>query len=75
MLLAVGFGEFVSRWNVVLGIILASVGLAMIFLARNFTKFMDKTDAISKSSKYYVVAKIAGVAVLLLGMIFIAIPR
>ena len=75
MLLAVTFGEFISRWNVILGILFASLGLAIIFLARNFTKYMEKTDAISKASKFYIVAKIVGVAVLLIGMIFIAIPR
>lgn len=75
MLLAVTFGEFISRWNVIVGIILASLGLAIIFLARNFTKTMEKTDAISKSSKYYIVAKIVGIVVLLIGMVFIAFPR
>ena len=75
MLLAVSFSQFISRGNVIAGIILASIGLAIIFLARRFTQTMEKTDAISRASKYYVVAKIVGVVVLLIGMILIAIPR
>ena len=75
MLLAVKFSEFITRWNVVLGILLCSLGLALIFLARRVTQTIEKTDTVSKASKVYIVTKIAGVVVLLAGMILIAIPR
>jgi len=75
MLLAVSFSEFISRGNVIIGLVLASLGLACVFLAPRFTQAMEGVDAVSKASKFYIVAKIVGVAVLLVGMILIAFPR
>ena len=75
MLLAVKLSEFITRWNVVVGLLVASLGLALIFLARRLTQAVENTDAVSKASKSYIITKIAGVVVLLVGMVFIAIPR
>lgn len=74
MLLAVKFTDFIVRFNVIVGIICAAIGLACILLARRVTQAVDKTDSITTSSKTYVACKIAGLILILIGMILIALP-
>lgn len=74
MLLAVTFTEFIVKINVIIGIIIASLGLGAIFLSRRITQMVDKVEIISKSSKTYVISKVVGLVMLLVGMILIALP-
>jgi len=74
MLLAVKFSEFIVKVNVILGIVLACIGIACIMLSRRVTMVVDKTDAVERTSKVYVGVRVAGVILILVGMIFIALP-
>lgn len=74
MLLAVKFSEFIVKVNVIVGIILACIGIACILLSKRVTMIVDKTDAVQKTSKVYVGVRVAGVIAILLGMILIALP-
>ena len=74
MLLAVKFSEFIVKVNVILGIIIAALGIASIIIASRLSEFIEKTDSVNKSSKVYSGCKIVGVVCILLGMILIALP-
>jgi len=74
MLLAVKFSEFITKFNVILGIIIAAVGIASIVIAGRLSQAIDKTDKVNKSSKSYIVCKVVGLVCILLGMIIIALP-
>lgn len=74
MLLAVKFSEFIAKTNVIIGIIVAAIGIAGLIIAPRLTAFLDKTETANKSSKSYVTCKAVGIVCLLLGMILIALP-
>ena len=74
MLLAVKFSEFIVKANVIIGIIIAALGIAAFLIASKLTIFIDKTETLNKSSKVYMACKIAGLIGILLGMILIALP-
>ena len=74
MLLAVKFSEFITKVNVILGIIIAAVGIASILIASRLSQAIDKSDKVNKSSKSYIACKVAGLVCILLGMILIALP-
>ena len=74
MLLAVKFGEFISKANVIIGIIIAAIGIASFIVASKLTTFLDKTEIVNKSSKVYITCKVVGIVCVLLGMILIALP-
>lgn len=74
MLLAVKFSEFIVKANVIIGIIIAAIGIASIIVAGRLSQAIDKSDKINKSGKTYIVCKVVGLVCILLGMILIALP-
>lgn len=74
MLLAVKFSEFITKFNVILGIIIAAVGIASIIVSPRLSQVIDKSDKVNKASKSYIACKVVGLVCILLGMILIALP-
>ena len=74
MLLGVTFGQFISKVNVIIGIVACALGVASFILAKRVAQAVDKTETVYKSSKSYITTKIVGLVLVLLGMILIALP-
>ncbi len=74
MLLAVTFTEFILRVNVILGIILSMLGIAVAILARRLSQVIERTGEINRVSKTYLWTKVIGLTMLLVGMVLIAWP-
>ena len=74
MLLAVKFSEFITKANVIIGIIVAALGIASMIIASRLSVVIDKSEKVNKSSKSYIACKVAGLVCILLGMILIALP-
>lgn len=74
MLLAVKFSEFITKTNVIIGIIIAAIGIASFIIASTLAMFLDKSETLNKSSKVYITCKVVGIVCVLLGMILIALP-
>lgn len=73
-ILGVTFKEFIQKGNVITGIIFAILGVATWLLAMNVAKFVRKNDAIKPNDTVLVGCKVAGLVMLLIGMVLIAIP-
>lgn len=73
-ILGVTFAEFIKRGNVILGIVLAIIGLAMYILAGSIAKAVRKGEEVKPDDKVLVGIKVAGLIVLMVGMILIALP-
>ena len=74
MLLAVKLSEFLVKFNVILGIIIAAVGVASLIIAPRLSQAINKSEKVDKSSKSYIGCKVVGLVCVLLGMILIALP-
>lgn len=74
MLLGVTFSDFITKVNVIIGIAVCAFGVACFILAKRVAQAVDKTDTVYKSSKSYITTKIAGLVLVLIGMILIALP-
>lgn len=66
--------EFLLRYTVIFGIVVAAIGVAICMLAKRITMFKRRTDEINKNDKLYQGLLIAGICVILLGLILIALP-
>ena len=73
-ILGVTFKEFIQKGNVITGIIFAILGVATWLLAINVAKFVRKNDNIKPNDTALVGCKVAGLVMLLIGMVLIAIP-
>ena len=73
-ILGVTFKEFIQKGNVIVGIILASVGVACWLLAPYIVKAVRKTENVKNNDTLLVGLKVAALVSLLIGMILIAIP-
>ena len=73
-ILGVTFKEFIQKGNVIVGIILAILGVAMWLLAMNVAKSVRRAETVKSNDTVLVGCKVAGLIMLLLGMILIAIP-
>ncbi len=73
-ILGVTFKEFIQKGNVIIGIILASLGIACWLLAPYVTKAIRKTENLKPNDVWLVGLKVAALVSLLIGMILIAIP-
>ncbi len=58
-----------NQVNVIIGIILAVVGLSVIFLAKRFTVAVRKTDDVDDNDRLYVTLKMIGLILVVAGMI------
>ena len=73
-ILGITFKEFIQKGNVILGLVLAVLGLACILLARSIATSIRGTKNIKGNDSIFLGCTIAGLVVLLLGMILIALP-
>ena len=73
-ILGVTFKNFIQQGNVIIGIILAIIGMACWMLATNIAQVVRKTKEVSGNDTILLGCKIAGLVCLLVGMVLIAIP-
>ena len=66
--------EFLLRYTVIAGVIVAIIGAAMCFLAKHITLSIRKTDILNNQDRIYVTILSLGVGFILVGMILIALP-
>lgn len=58
-----------NQINVIIGIILAVVGLSIVFLAKRLARACKKTDNIADNDKLYVTLKMVGLVLVIAGLI------
>ena len=73
-LLGITFNEFIQKGNVIVGIILAILGIATWLLSANITKAVRKTENIKQNDTVNTTCKVIGLVALMIGMILIALP-
>ncbi len=73
-ILGVTFSEFIQKTNVIVGIILAILGVASWLLATSIAKTIRKTEQVKSNDAILVGFKVAGLIGILLGMVLIALP-
>lgn len=66
--------EFLLRYTVIAGMIIAAIGVAMCMLAARITNAVRDTEKVNKQDKLYVALMMIGLCLLLLGLIVIALP-
>lgn len=66
--------EFLLRYTVIAGVVVASIGVAICMLAKRITMAKRHTDTIQKSDKLYQALIVTGLCLILLGLVFIALP-
>lgn len=66
--------EFLLRYTVITGVILAVVGTVLCMLAKRVTMFKRRQEEIDKHDKIYVTMLLLGLSFIMIGMIFIALP-
>jgi len=74
LLLAMHPFEFLLRYTVITGIIMAIIGTALCMMAKRITMAKRKQVEIDKKDRLYVALMLIGLAFILLGMIVIALP-
>ena len=73
-MLGITFNEFIQKGNVIVGIILAILGIAIWLLAANITKVVRQSTSAKQNDTVYTSCKVIGLISLLIGMVLIAIP-
>ena len=73
-ILGITFKEFIQKGNVIIGIILAILGVSCWLLARNITVVIRKNQSIKPNDAILIGLKVVALVSLLIGMILIAIP-
>lgn len=66
--------EFLLRYTVIAGIIIAVIGTALCMMAKRIVMAKRNVAIINKHDKLYVTLMLLGLAFILIGMIFIALP-
>lgn len=66
--------EFLLRYTVIIGVILAMFGVALILSAKRITMAVRKQDEINKNDNLFMVLRFVGICLILAGMIIIALP-
>ncbi len=66
--------EFLLRYTVIAGMIIAAIGTAMCMLAARITNAVRDTEKVNKQDKLYVALMMIGMCLILLGLIVIALP-
>ncbi len=73
MLLLENFVDVISRANVIAGIILAAVGLALTLLAKKITRIARKKQDIDEADKLYLALKGLALVMILVALIVMII--
>ena len=66
--------EFLLRYTVVTGVIIAVIGAAICMMAKRITMAKRDQVEINKNDRLYVTLKYLGLGLILVGMIIIALP-
>ncbi len=66
--------EFLLRYTVIAGVVLAIIGVAVCMLAKRVTMAVRNQDNIDKKDSIYVAMMLIGLIFILVGMIVIALP-
>ena len=66
--------EFLLRYTVIAGVIIAIIGLAICMMAKRITMAKRDQVEINKNDRLYVTLKYLGLGLILVGMIIIALP-
>jgi hypothetical protein len=68
-----GLAKRLTQWNVLVGLVLAVIGLLTAVFARKLVKAIKKTDEVENFDKMFVTFKFAGFLSVLAGFIFTVI--
>ena len=74
LLLAMEPLEFLLRYTVITGVIIAIIGTAIVMMAKRVTMAKRKQVEISKKDRLYVTLMLLGLAFILIGMIIMVLP-
>ena len=66
--------DFALRYTVLIGVVIAGVGVGLIFLAKNITKAVKKQQTIDKNDKLFQKISTIGWILVLIGMIVVILP-
>ncbi len=66
--------QFLLRYTVIIGIVLAVIGVALCLTAKRITMAVRKQDEINKNDSLYVALRIVGLCLILVGMIVMVLP-
>ena len=66
--------EFLLRYVVIAGVIIAIIGAAICFMAKRITMAKRNTAQISKQDKLYTTLLLIGISLILVGMIVMVLP-
>ena len=66
--------EFLLRYNVIAGVIIAIIGTAICMMAKRITMAKRKQVEIDKKDRLYATLMFLGLGFILVGMIIIALP-
>ena len=66
--------EFLLRYTVITGIVIAVIGASICFMAKRITMAKRKSDEINKSDRLYVGLMVTGICFILVGMIIMVLP-
>ena len=66
--------EFILRYTVIFGIILAIAGVALCLMAKAITLSVRKKSEMDKNDKLFATLMFVGIALILVGMIVMVLP-
>ena len=66
--------EFLLRYTVIAGIIIAIIGAAVLFSAKRVTMYVRKQETINKQDKLYTILVLVGVSLIMIGLVCTALP-
>lgn len=70
----VSIWEYLLRYTVIIGVIFAIFGAALCMMAKRITMAVRNTETIDKRDKLYTGLMMGAIALILVGMIIIALP-
>ena len=74
LILGITFKEFIQKGNVIVGIVLAILGVACWLLSSHIAQTVRKTNQVKPNDAVLIGCKVVGLLMLLVGMVLIAIP-
>ncbi len=66
--------EFILRYTVITGMLVAIFGVALCLVAKRLTMAIRKSNNVSKQDRLFVTFMLLGLGFILIGMIIIALP-
>ena len=66
--------EFVLRYNVIIAMIIAGIGVGFLFSARKITRYVKKVDVVAKDNKFFQKIRAFGWLLVLVGLIIMILP-